>query len=295
MASYVAPAENEALAAHPETLRIIRAALSEDIGPGDYTSLSTIPAGHTATARCLIKEPCVLAGVAAARMVFAEVDPALQMEPLMEDGAEARPGDIAFYVTGDPRSILQAERVCLNILQRMSGVATLTREVVRRLEGTACRVLDTRKTTPLFRHMEKWAVRIGGGVNHRMGLYDMVMIKDNHTDFAGGIQAAMQACKTYLQAHGLSLPIEVEARTLGEVQEIIAAGGADRILLDNMTPDLLKTCVTYIAGRAETEASGGIGLEQVREVALTGVTYLSMGALTHSYRSMDISLKAIRR
>ncbi len=278
---------------HPETDRIITQALKEDIGEGDHSTLSTVPEGLTAGARCLIKDEGVLAGVAAAYRVLELVDPALRVEENLEDGASVKPGDVAFQVFGDPRSILQAERILLNIMQRMSGIATATSQAVAKLEGTRCRLLDTRKTTPLFRHFEKWAVKIGGGVNHRFGLYDMIMIKDNHVDYAGSIEKALTAAKNYIQQKGLSIAIEVETRNLDEVQQVLDAGGADRIMLDNMSPQLMTEAVALINGQAETEASGGITLETLAAVGATGVDFVSMGALTHSIRSMDISLKAI--
>lgn len=279
---------------HPATDRIIRAALDEDIGSGDHSTLATVPTGRSATARCLVKQPGVLAGVAAAQRVVALVDATLRFEPGLADGAEVQPGEIAFRLHGDPHSILRAERLLLNIMQRMSGIATATRAVVRRLEGSGCRLLDTRKTTPLFRHFEKWAVAIGGGVNHRFGLYDMIMIKDNHVDYAGSITAALEACRSYLQQEQLDLPVEVETRTLDEVREALAVGVATRIMLDNMIPATMRKAVIMIDGRAETEASGGITLDQIEAVARTGVDFISMGALTHTIKSLDISLKAER-
>ncbi|MEO1451784.1 MAG: carboxylating nicotinate-nucleotide diphosphorylase [Bacteroidota bacterium] len=277
---------------HPETSRIIREALEEDIKTGDVTTLSTVPTGKQAKARCLIKEDGILAGVALAERIFKVVDADLRFEGHLQDGQSVKYGDIAFHVHGDPRSILQAERLVLNLMQRMSGIATMTRGVMDRLEGTACRVLDTRKTTPLIRHMEKWAVHIGGGTNHRFGLYDMVMIKDNHIDYAGGIPAAMQACKAYLAEHQLDVKIEVETRNLEEVQIVLDEGGAHRIMLDNMSLEDMRAAVNLIGDRAESEASGGITPDRVREVAETGVDFISMGALTHSVKSLDISLKA---
>ena len=279
---------------HPETDRIIQEALREDIGPGDYSTLSTVPTGHMAAARCLVKEIGVLAGMAIAEKVFKVVDPRLKFEAILEDGVEiSELMTEAFHVKGDPRSILQAERLVLNIMQRMSGIATMTRGVVKQLKGTNCRVLDTRKTTPLIRHLEKWAVQIGGGTNHRFGLYDMVMIKDNHIDYAGGIAEAIRSCKAYLQQHDLALKIEVEARDLDEVQQILEAGPVHRIMLDNMSLADMRTAVNLIGDRAETEASGGITPETVRPIAETGVDFISMGALTHSIKSLDISLKAV--
>ncbi|MEO0581245.1 MAG: carboxylating nicotinate-nucleotide diphosphorylase [Bacteroidota bacterium] len=278
---------------HPETQRIIQAALAEDIGAGDFTSLSTIPAGMEARAQCLIKDEGILAGVALATAIAHTVDANLKMDIRIQDGTPVAYGDIAFYITGDPRSILQAERIILNFMQRMSGIATMTRSVMDKLAGTPCKVLDTRKTTPLIRHMEKWAVQIGGGVNHRFGLYDLVMIKDNHIDYAGSITAAVHSCKNYLAAHSLDLKIEVETRNLAEVQEALDVGGVYRIMLDNMSLEEMQTAVNLIGGRAQTEASGGITPDTVAEVATTGVDYISMGALTHSVKSLDISLKAV--
>lgn len=277
----------------PRTDQIIKAALTEDVGPGDYTSLSTIPEGLTAKAKCLIKDEGILAGMEIATRIFEIVDPNLKMESLSEEGAPVKYGDIVFYVEGDPRSILTAERLVLNIMQRMSGIATYTHKVSSELAGLPCKVLDTRKTTPLIRHLEKWAVHIGGGVNHRFGLYDMVMIKDNHVDYAGGIPEAIQACKKYLAAHQLDLKIEVETRNMAEVKIALAEGGIHRIMLDNMSLDEMREAVQYIDGKTQTEASGGITLERVRAVGETGVDYISMGALTHSVKSLDISLKAV--
>ncbi|MEL7342554.1 MAG: carboxylating nicotinate-nucleotide diphosphorylase, partial [Bacteroidota bacterium] len=235
----------------------------------------------------------VLAGVDLATAIAHTVDAKLQMDIRIQDGTPVTYGDIAFYITGDPRSILQAERIILNFMQRMSGIATMTRSVMDKLAGTQCKVLDTRKTTPLIRHMEKWAVQIGGGVNHRFGLYDLVMIKDNHIDYAGSITAAVNSCKDYLATHSLDLKIEVETRNLAEVQEALDVGGVYRIMLDNMSLDEMRTAVDLIGGRAQTEASGGITPDAVAEVATTGVNYISMGALTHSVKSLDISLKAV--
>ncbi|MFK7920622.1 MAG: carboxylating nicotinate-nucleotide diphosphorylase [Bacteroidia bacterium] len=279
---------------HPETDRIISEALREDIGPGDYSTLSTVPAGHISSARCIVKATGILAGVAIAERIFQKVDPQLEYQGILQDGAVIDElMTEAFHVKGDPRSILQAERLVLNIMQRMSGIATLTRKVVDQLEGTNCRVLDTRKTTPLIRHLEKWAVKIGGGTNHRFGLYDMVMIKDNHNDYAGGIAKAISSCKEYLQANNLDLKIEVEARDLNEVQQVLDAGPVHRIMLDNMSLDDMRTAVALIGDRAQTEASGGITPDYVRPIAETGVDFISMGALTHSVMSLDISLKAM--
>lgn len=278
---------------HPETDRIISQAFQEDIGDGDHTSLSTIPPGVVSKAKCLIKGEGILAGVAIAEKVFATLDPELEVDIHLKDGAAVSFGDIAFYVSGKAQSILQAERLVLNIMQRMSGIATMSHSIAKLLEGTNCKVLDTRKTTPLIRHLEKWAVHIGGGTNHRFGLYDMVMIKDNHIDYAGGIPQAIQACKAYLSNKGLDLRIIVETRDLEEVQLVLNEGGVYRILLDNMSLDTLRKAVDLIGDQCLTEASGGITIETAREIAETGVDFISMGALTHSVKSMDISLKAV--
>ncbi|MEM6262078.1 MAG: carboxylating nicotinate-nucleotide diphosphorylase [Bacteroidota bacterium] len=278
---------------HPETNRILTAALQEDIGTGDHTSLSTIPKGTQSRAKCLIKDTGVLAGTKVAQRVFELLEGEVVFDQKIADGTWVKPGDIAFYLEGDVQAILMGERLALNFMQRMSGIATQTRKVVELIEDTGCRLLDTRKTTPLVRHMEKWAVHIGGAVNHRFGLYDMILIKDNHIDYAGGIPQALAAARAYLKEKGLSLHIEIETRSLEEVEMVLQSGGAYRILLDNMSPDTLRKAVQLIDGKCQTEASGGITLETVREVALTGVDFISMGALTHSFKSLDISLKAV--
>ena len=278
---------------HPETDRIIREALEEDIGDGDHTSLSTIPAGDVSRARCLVKDTGVIAGVALAERIFRHLDPAMRFMLHIPDGTPVKPGDEPFHLEGDTRSILMGERLALNLMQRMSGIATRTRRLSSLLEGTRCRLLDTRKTTPLIRHMEKWAVRIGGGENHRFGLYDMILVKDNHVDYAGGIEAAIRAVQAYQQARGSSLKVEIETRSLQEVQEVLRVGGVDRILLDNMDAATMRQAVQLIGGRFETEGSGNITEASLREKAETGVDFLSMGALTHSVTSLDISLKAL--
>lgn len=270
----------------------ISAALLEDVGPGDYSSLASVPAEAQNQARLLIKHSGILAGVTMAQHIFRQLDPKLKVEVLLADGTSVKPGDIGLTVSGNARSILTAERLVLNCMQRMSGIATYTHYLRGLIEGTSTRLLDTRKTTPNFRLPEKWAVAIGGGTNHRFGLYDMVMLKDNHIDYAGGITAAISATKKYLKEQGLALSIEVETRNLAEVEEALAAGGIQRILLDNMKPDTLKQAIKLIGGRCETEASGGITEETIREVAETGVDFISVGALTHSFKSLDISLKA---
>ena len=277
----------------PEALTtFIRAALTEDVGDGDHSTLASIPAEARNRARLLVKDEGVLAGVALARLIFAEVDRELVMTELLPDGARVRRGDVAFTVEGPARSILTAERLMLNCMQRMSGIATYTAQLTARLAGTRARLLDTRKTTPGFRLCEKWAVLIGGGVNHRYGLFDMIMLKDNHVDYAGGITAAVHATHDYLRRTGRQLAIEVETRNLAEVQEALAAGGVARILLDNMSPTQLREAVALVAGRVPLEASGGITEQTLPEVAATGVDFISVGALTHSAPILDLSLKA---
>lgn len=278
---------------HPETDRIIAAAFQEDVRDGDHTSLSTIEPESQRKARCLIKDDGIIAGVALAVKIFHHYDPDLKVDVQIEDGSPVKYGDVALYVEGRAQSILTAERLVLNFMQRMSGIATLTAKMVAQLDGIDCKLLDTRKTTPLVRHMEKWAVKIGGGENHRMGLYDMIMIKDNHHDYAGGIEAAILRVQTYLKEKGLDLRIEVETRNMEEVKEVLRVGGIHRIMLDNMSAEDMKEAVALIGGKYETEASGNINYDTIREKASSGVDYLSMGALTHSVRSLDISLKAM--
>lgn len=278
---------------HPETDRIITAAFLEDVRDGDHTSLSTIEPDSQRKARCLIKDDGIIAGVALAVKIFHHYDPELKVDVQIEDGSPVKYGDVALYVEGRAQSILTAERLVLNFMQRMSGIATLTAKMVSQLDGIDCKLLDTRKTTPLVRHMEKWAVKIGGGENHRMGLYDMIMIKDNHHDYAGGIEAAIHRVQAYLKEKGLDLRIEVETRNMDEVKEVLRVGGIHRIMLDNMSAEEMKEAVALIGGKYETEASGNINYDTIREKASSGVDYLSMGALTHSVRSLDISLKAM--
>lgn len=277
----------------PGTDELIAKALAEDLGDGDHTTLATIPADASGGARLLVKEAGVLAGVELAAEVARLVDPALHLRPYLMDGAAIAPGDVAFNLLGPERSILQAERLLLNFMQRMSGIATLTRRYVEAIEGTGCRVLDTRKTTPGLRAIEKWAVRIGGGHNHRHGLYDMVLIKDNHIDFCGGIPQAINAVQDYLERKGLDLRVEVEVRDLAELEQVLVHDKVHRVMLDNFTPYLLNKAVQLVGGRFETEASGGITLETARDYAATGVDFISVGALTHSARSLDLSLKAL--
>ena len=271
----------------------IEHALAEDVGDGDHTSQACVPDTATGTAKLLVKEPGILAGMDVAQRVFEKVDGRLVMKRMLNDGAKVQPGDIAFTVSGPSRSILTAERLVLNLMQRMSGIATQTNNIMARLDGLKTQVLDTRKTTPNLRMFEKWAVRIGGGTNHRIGLYDMMMIKDNHIDYAGGIREAIDAAIAYQRAKKKSLKIEVEARDLDEVQQILEVGGVHRIMLDNFDYETTRKAVALIDGRAETEPSGGITLETIREYAECGVDFISVGALTHSVKSLDLSLKAV--
>lgn len=271
---------------------IIRNVLHEDIGDGDHSSLACIPENATGVAKLLVKDSGLLAGVELARRICEIFDPKLKFEELISDGSAVEPGQIAFYISGSARSILSVERTVLNFMQRMSGIATQTNRLVKLLEGTNCRLLDTRKTTPGIRYMEKWAVRIGGGQNHRFALYDMIMLKDNHIDFAGGIEPAIKRTHEYLQRTGKDLKIEIEVRNLEELQEVLNVGMIDRILLDNFTIDKLYKAVEMVGGKYETEASGGITGDTLRVYAETGVDFISVGALTHSYKSLDLSLKA---
>ena len=280
------------LSADEQLQRFISQALAEDVGDGDHTTLATIRSGTRGKAVLLIKEDGVLAGVAAALAVFRLVDEQLQVDLHKEDGAEVAVGDYVLSVSGSAHSILLSERLVLNIMQRMSGIATQTRQVVDQLAGTGTRVLDTRKTTPGMRLLEKEAVRIGGGVNHRFGLYDMILIKDNHVDFCGGIANALDAANRYRSELDKPIEIEIEVRNPDELRDVIVHGGADRILLDNFGLGELKQAVSEVAGRFITEASGGITVSNARSYALCGVDYISMGALTHSVKSLDMSLKA---
>ncbi|WP_339875612.1 carboxylating nicotinate-nucleotide diphosphorylase [uncultured Algoriphagus sp.] len=270
----------------------IESAFAEDIGPGDYSSLSAIPSGKTGHAKLLIKGNGIIAGVELAEKIFKTFDSNLQVELLVKDGDEVKFGDIGLIVSGPSASILSSERLVLNCMQRMSGIATLTHRLTEKILHTKARLMDTRKTTPNFRLMEKWAVHIGGGVNHRFALYDMVMLKDNHVDFAGGIEAAIAQTKAYLKENNLDLKIEVETRNLEEVAEVIEIGGIDFIMLDNMDYATMRKAVEMVGDNFKTEASGGITEETLVDVAECGVDFISMGALTHSVQSMDISLKA---
>lgn len=268
-------------------------ALAEDVGDGDHTSLATIPAGTQGKAKLLVKDNGILAGVDLALKIFIHVDPGLKVNVLLQDGAEIKPKDIVLEVEGDAQNILKAERLVLNCMQRMSGVATKTHQIVELLKGTNTKVLDTRKTTPGMRYLEKWAVRIGGGVNHRFGLFDMILIKDNHVDYSGGIKQAIENTKNYLQKTGKKLAIEIEVRNLDELQQVLDTGGVDRILLDNFNFDNLRKAVSMVGNKYDTEASGGITIDNIRQYAECGVDYISVGALTHSVKSLDLSLKAV--
>ncbi len=272
--------------------RFIALSLAEDIGDGDHSSIAAIPSNTLTRARLLVKDEGVLAGVALAQAIFQSFDSDLRMEVYLPDGTESSNGDIAFSVHGAARSILSAERLVLNCMQRMSGIATKTRRLVNLIAGTGVKLLDTRKTTPNFRLLEKWAVSIGGGFNHRLGLYDMIMLKDNHIDMAGGIEKAIIQTKDYLRATNHNLKIEIETRTLEEVREVLRVGGIDIIMLDNMSPRLMREATTLIAGAYKTEASGNITEKTIRDVAACGVDFISLGELTHSVRSLDLSLKA---
>ena len=274
--------------------QFIISSLNEDVGDGDHTSLATIPAETTGKAKLLVKDSGILAGVELAAEIFKIVDDRLKVSVYLQDGAKIKYGDIAFEVEGSAQSILKAERLVLNCMQHMSGVATRTREIVDVLKGTNTKVLDTRKTTSGMRYLEKWAVRIGGGVNHRFGLYDMILIKDNHVDYAGGISEAIEGAKNYLAANHKKLAIEIEVRNIEEVDEVLQNGGIDRILLDNFNFSDLRDAVDMIEGKFITEASGGITIDNVREYAECGVDYVSIGALTHSVKSLDLSLKAVK-
>ena len=271
---------------------LIKLAFAEDIGDGDHTTLCCIPATEMGKSQLIIKEDGVLAGVEMARRVFKAFDPELKMTVFIEDGAEVKKGDIAFVVEGKVQSLLQTERLMLNIMQRMSGIATTTRKYVKQLEGTKTHVLDTRKTTPGMRMIEKEAVRIGGGMNHRIDLFDMILLKDNHVDFAGGISKAINRAHEYLKEKGKNLKIEIEVRNFDELEEALQTGGVDRIMLDNFTPENTREAVRRVAGRVELESSGGITFDTLRDYAECGVDYISVGALTHSVKSLDMSFKA---
>lgn len=272
---------------------LIKLSFAEDIGDGDHTTLSSIPADAIGQQKLLIKEEGILAGVEIAKRVFAAFDPELKMDVFINDGAHVMPGDVAFIVTGKEQSLLQTERLMLNIMQRMSGIATMTAKYVKALEGTNTRVLDTRKTTPGMRILEKMAVKIGGGCNHRIGLFDMILLKDNHVDFSGGIHNAVTRAKEYCKAKGKDLKIEVEVRNFEELDQALAEG-VDRIMFDNFTPEDTKKAVEIVAGRCETESSGGITYDTMLPYAKAGVDFISFGALTHSVKGLDMSFKAVK-
>ena len=272
--------------------RLIDLSFAEDIGDGDHTTLCCIPEDAMGKSKLLIKEDGILAGVEIAKEVFHRFDPTMQVEVLMSDGTKVKKGDVAMIVTGKVRSLLQTERLMLNIMQRMSGIATMTSKYVERLEGTHTRVLDTRKTTPGMRMLEKQAVKIGGGCNHRIGLFDMILLKDNHVDFAGGIANAINRCHEYLKEKGLDLKIEIEVRNFDELKQAMDCGGIDRIMLDNFSVADTKKAVEIVGGKYETESSGGITFDTLRDYAECGVDYISVGALTHSVKGLDMSFKA---
>ena len=272
--------------------RLIDLAFAEDIGDGDHTTLCCIPEDAMGKSHLLIKENGILAGVEVAKRVFSRFDPDLKVEVLIEDGTPVKVGDIAMIVSGKVRSLLQTERLMLNIMQRMSGIATVTNKYVERLKGTHTRVLDTRKTTPGLRMLEKQAVKIGGGVNHRIGLFDMILLKDNHVDFSGGIKNAIDRCHAYLKEKGLDLKIEIEVRNFDELQQVLDHGGVNRIMLDNFSVEDTKRAVELIGGKYETESSGGITIDTLRDYAEAGVDFISVGALTHSVKGLDMSFKA---
>lgn len=272
--------------------RLIDLAFAEDIGDGDHTTLSCIPDTAMGKSKLLIKEAGVLAGIEIAKEIFHRFDSEMKVEVFINDGTEVKPGDVAMIVEGRVQSLLQTERLMLNVMQRMSGIATMTRRYVKQLEGTKTRVLDTRKTTPGMRMLEKAAVKIGGGVNHRIGLFDMILLKDNHVDFAGGIDKAIQRAQNYCKEKGKDLKIEIEVRNFDELNQVLAIGGVDRIMLDNFTPANTRKAVELIAGKYETESSGGITFDTLRDYALCGVDFISVGALTHSVKGLDMSFKA---
>lgn len=274
--------------------KLIELSITEDIGDGDHTSLASIPADATGRMKLLVKERGIIAGVEVAEMVFHRLDPSARLEVIIPDGTPVEVGDVVFYVSGRVRTLLQSERIILNIMQRMTGVATETARYVAKVAGTGCRILDTRKTTPGSRMLDKMAVRLGGGENHRIGLFDMILLKDNHIDFAGGIIPAIEGVHSYMQERGLALPVEVEVRTLDDIDLVFKAGGrVDRIMLDNFDLETTRRAVAKIEERCEIESSGGIRYENLRDYAETGVDYISVGALTHQIKSVDLSLKAV--
>ncbi|MDE6558910.1 MAG: carboxylating nicotinate-nucleotide diphosphorylase [Muribaculaceae bacterium] len=272
--------------------QLLDLAFAEDLGDGDHTTMSTIPADAQGRSRLIIKEEGILSGVEIAKKVLAKVDPSIKVTTFINDGAHVKPGDIVFTAEGPIRSLLIAERTMLNIMQRMSGVATMTDKYQKRLEGLNTKVLDTRKTTPGVRMLEKEAVATGGGKNHRIGLYDMILIKDNHIDFSGGIEKAISRANEYCKENGKDLKIEVEVRSLDDIRRVMEHGGVDRIMFDNFTPELTREAVKLVGGKYETESSGGITIENLREYGEAGVDYISIGALTHSVKGLDMSFKA---
>lgn len=274
---------------------IIRQSILEDVGDGDHSSLACIDKHEQGSMQLLVKQDGILAGMEVAKMVLAIVDPDIQMEQFLKDGDAIRKGDVAFIIRGSVQSMLTAERTVLNFMQRMSGIATSSHKYVKMVEGTPVTILDTRKTTPNMRHFEKYAVKVGGAQNHRFGLFDMVMLKDNHIDFAGGIEKAIELTHKYLDLKGLNLKIEIETRSLDDVRRVMAYGGVDRIMLDNFTPDQICEALKIIDGKYETEASGGITDQTLRSYAETGVDFISVGALTHHIQSLDLSLKFCKK
>jgi nicotinate-nucleotide pyrophosphorylase (carboxylating) len=275
----------------PSVIDFIKRSLQEDVGSGDHSSLASIPLGKQGKARLIFKEDGIVGGIELAIQIFKIVDHALKIEVFKKDGDVVKYGDIGLHVFGSVHSILVSERLVLNCMQRLSGIATITNKIVKKIEGTNTKLLDTRKTTPGLRMFEKWAVTVGGGYNHRFGLYDMIMLKDNHVDYAGGITKAVESTVDYLSKNNLKLAIEVETRNLEEVREALALKAIDRIMFDNFSPELMKDAVKLVNHKKETEASGGITIENVRNYAETGVDFISVGALTHSVKSLDISLK----
>ena len=273
---------------------LIDLSFSEDIGDGDHTTLCCVPEDAMGQSQLLIKEEGILAGIRIAKEVFHRFDPTMEVEVFIEDGTRVKPGDVAMIVTGKVRSLLQTERLMLNIMQRMSGIATMTAKYVEKLEGTGTRVLDTRKTTPGMRMVEKEAVKIGGGTNHRIGLFDMILLKDNHVDFCGGIKNALDRCAQYQKEKGLNLKVEIEVRTFDEIEQVMQHGGADRIMLDNFSVENTKKAVEIINHKFEVESSGGITFDTLRDYAECGVDFISVGALTHSVMGLDMSFKAVK-
>jgi len=273
--------------------KLIELAIAEDIGDGDHSSLSCIPKNATGSVKLMFKQQGVVAGIEVASKIYQRIEPGTEFTPLLSDGDEVSPGDFGFLAKGSVHGLLQAERIVLNVMQRMSGIATQTRKYVKVVEGTNAKILDTRKTTPGMRILDKLAVKIGGGHNHRMGLFDMIMLKDNHIDFAGGIEQAIRKANDYLQATGRSLPIEVETRSLDDIKKVLSVGGVTRIMFDNFSVEQTRKAVDLVNGRFETESSGGITLETIRGYAETGVDFISVGALTHQIKSLDMNLKKI--